>query len=61
MLESEYNYLQELITSEDVYLVERFTLTPITIIDTDFLYKSYQNGDLFIMNMTYKFSFDQLA
>lgn len=61
MLESEYNYLQELITSEDVYLVEGFTLTPITIIDTDFLYKSYQNGDLFIMNMTYKFSFDQLA
>ena len=61
MTEDEYNYLNELLTSEDVYVYEENILKPIQILDNNFEYKTYQNQDLFILNLTYKLAFDRLA
>lgn len=61
LTESEYNYLNELLLSEDVYVVEGLFKKPVQIIDTQFNYKTYQNQDLFILSINYKYSFDRLA
>lgn len=61
MLESEYNYLNELLTSENIYIFENNILKPIQIRQTQFNYRTYQNQDLFILNITYTMAFDKLA
>jgi hypothetical protein len=61
MTEDEYNYLNELLTSEDVYVYEDTELKPIQIVETNFEFKTFQNQDIFILNLTYKYAFDRLA
>lgn len=61
MTEDEYNYLNELLTSEDVFIYEQDILRPIMIMDSRFEFKSYQNMDLFILSIVYKYGFDRLA
>jgi hypothetical protein len=53
--------LNELLTSEDVYVYEDTELKPIQIVETNFEFKTFQNQDIFILNLTYKYAFDRLA
>lgn len=61
MTEDEYNWLNELLTSEDVYIIEGLFQKPIQIVETNFEYKTYQNQDIFILFLTFKYAFDKLA
>jgi hypothetical protein len=58
--ESDYHYLQELITSQDVYIIDELTNLkyPINIEDTKYDLKTKLREKLFILTITYKYAYD---
>lgn len=57
--ESDYAYLEELISSEDIYIVENnASLTPINITDTSYVIKTQLRDNLFNLTINYKLSYN---
>lgn len=58
--ESDYNYLQELITSNDVYVIDEVNgyKLPINIEDTSYVQKTALRDRLFNLKITYRYAFD---
>lgn len=57
--EYDYNFLAELVTSPEVYIIDEVTLNklPIIIIDTQYDYKTTLRDKLFNLNINFKFAF----
>ena len=58
--EGDYNYLQELITSNDVYVIDEVNgyKLPINIEDTSYVQKTALRDKLFNLKITYRYAFD---
>lgn len=58
--ESDYNFLQELVTSGDVYVIDEITgnKLPINLEDTQYIQKTANREKIFNLTITYRYAYD---